>query len=446
MPSPARLAGVGVFVLGTLLLFGAGLFLIADRRMAFSDQFTIYADFGKVTGLQPGAIVRVSGARAGSVTEIVPPRDPAGKFRVTLEVAESLHQLVRADSVASIETEGLVGGAYLAIDSGTAAAPQAPPLSTIAGEDPFEVADLLQQMNATIVKVNGTIDDVRGEMEQTLLAVSETVNTTNQLIASVSTDVKRMTSAGARVTSDLADLTTDIRAGQGTVGKLFKDDELYTRLTGIATRGEQVATDAQAVVAQARLAIERVQGNDGQISGIASQLRQTIDDARTAVSGFAENMEALRHNFLLRGFFNDRGYFNLADITPAEYRAGALSRSGRRAVRVWLDSARLFDPDAEGSDELSPEGRLRLDSAIAPYLDRLGDAVLMVEGFAQGGARDQQFLTSRARAARVREYLVQRFHLDPKATGVMPLSDESQGSPAGDQWDGVALAVFLQER
>ena len=31
---------------------------------------------------------------------------------------------------------------------------------------------------------------------------------------------------------------------------------------------------------------------------------------------FAENMEALKHNFLLRGFFKDRGYFNLAEISP----------------------------------------------------------------------------------------------------------------------------------
>ena len=55
MPTPARLAGVGVFVLSGLLLFAVGLFMIGDRQMAFVKKFTIYTEFRKITGLQPGA-------------------------------------------------------------------------------------------------------------------------------------------------------------------------------------------------------------------------------------------------------------------------------------------------------------------------------------------------------------------------------------------------------
>jgi ABC-type transporter Mla subunit MlaD len=63
---------VGVFVLAGLLLFSVGLFLIGDRQMAFAKKFTVYTEFKKITGLQPGAIVRVSGAKAGSITEDSP--------------------------------------------------------------------------------------------------------------------------------------------------------------------------------------------------------------------------------------------------------------------------------------------------------------------------------------------------------------------------------------
>jgi hypothetical protein len=58
--TPARLAGVGAFVLGGLLLFTVGLFMIGDRQMAFAKTFTVYTEFKNITGLQPGAIVRVS--------------------------------------------------------------------------------------------------------------------------------------------------------------------------------------------------------------------------------------------------------------------------------------------------------------------------------------------------------------------------------------------------
>ena len=73
MASRARLAGVGVFVLGTVILFGVAVFMIGDRQMAFTRRFEIYTEFAKVTGLQNGAIVRVAGARAGEVTDIAPP-------------------------------------------------------------------------------------------------------------------------------------------------------------------------------------------------------------------------------------------------------------------------------------------------------------------------------------------------------------------------------------
>lgn len=445
MATPARLAGVGVFVLGTLLLFGTALFLIADRQMAFADKVVVYTEFAKITGLQPGAIVRVSGARAGSVTEILPPRRPAGKFRVQLEITKELHPLVRTDSVASIETEGLVGGSYLAVSSGSADAPQAEPESTISGLEPFQMADLLQQMSSTMAKVNTTIDDLSTQLEQTIQAVGTTVATTNDLVTSVSGDIRGMAQSGAKAARDMERLTADVRDGRGTVGKLFTDDELYTRISNVTANIEGVTGEARAAVAQARRALDDLQGEKGAVSGLTANLRQTMDDARTAMAGFSDNMEALRHNFLFRGFFNKRGYFNLEDVSPAEYRAGALTSDGRRAVRVWLDTSRVFEtaPEAD-TPRLTADGRARLDSAMAPYLDRVSDGVLMIEGFAQIDGADRQYLLSRARAVAVRQYLLDRFDLDPGATGVMPLGSESPGSPNEQPWDGVALAFIMK--
>ena len=142
MATSARLAGIGAFVLGGLVLFILGLFLIGDRQLAFANKFTVYTEFTKITGLQPGAIVRVSGAKAGIVTQIVPPNTPSEKFRIQLEIIEDLHQLVRTDSVATIETEGLMGGSYLGISTGTDAVPTVGANATIAGKEPFDIAAL----------------------------------------------------------------------------------------------------------------------------------------------------------------------------------------------------------------------------------------------------------------------------------------------------------------
>jgi phospholipid/cholesterol/gamma-HCH transport system substrate-binding protein len=443
--SAARLTGVGVFVIGGLLLFTVGLFMIGDRQMAFAKKFTIYTEFKKITGLQPGGIVRVSGAKAGTIKKIVPPDTPGAKFRIEIEISEELHPLLRMDSLASIETEGLVGGSYLGVGSGSNASPSAAAGATIPSKEPFDIADLMQQMGDTIQKVNVTIDEMKSDLERAVASAADTVDVANQLLTSVSGDMKAMASNGARLSADAAQISETVRKGQGTLGKLVNDDELYRKVTDVARQADEIATSARQVIEQARTTLAGFESKDGPVVGMTASIKQTMDDARKAMAGFAENMEALKHNFLVRGFFKERGYFNLAEISPAAYRKGALTRDGaRRFVRVWLKTTVLFEdaPDDPATERLTVDGKARLDSAIGNYLERLSDGVLMIEGYSQRGSGDDQFLRSREKASLVRDYLIDRFSLTPQTSGVMPLGRESTGSPAGEEWDGVALAIF----
>ena len=401
--------------------------------------------------------MRVSGARAGAIRKIVPPTTPGGKFRVELEITEDLHPLVRLDSLASIETEGLVGGNFLGVGSGTDASPTAAAGATIPSKEPFEIAELMQQMGDTIVKVNGTIqkvndtlDEMKEDVQRAVVSGADTIESAKQLLADVSGDVKTMAANGARLSADAAQITETIRKGEGSLGKLVHDDELYVRATNVAKQAEEIATGARQVVDQAKSTLAGFQSKDGPVEGMAASLKQTMDDARKAMSAFAENMEALKHNFLLRGFFKDRGFFNLAEISPGAYRQGALTRGGllKRSSQVWLKTAELFEP-APGdpaTERLTADGRARLDAAIGGYLDRSTAAVLMIEGYAQRGTKDELYLRSRVRASLVRDYLIAKFALTPQTTGAMPLGRESAGSPNGEAWDGVALAIFDETR
>ena len=76
----SRLAAVCLFVIGGVLLFAAGLFLIGDRRMLFTDSFRFHAEFKQLAALDAGAKVRVSGVDAGEVEEIRFPTGPSGRF------------------------------------------------------------------------------------------------------------------------------------------------------------------------------------------------------------------------------------------------------------------------------------------------------------------------------------------------------------------------------
>ena len=353
---------------------------------------------------------------------------------------------MRTDSLATIETEGLVGGNYLGITTGSDTAPIVAPNATIAGKEPLDLAELVERMGDTVTKVNDAVDGMRDDVQRAVVAIADTVDNANSLITGVTGEVTKIAASGALITADAAQIADGIRSGKGTIGKLVNDDELYNRVSAIAKQTEETTAYARQLVLSAKETLEGLQSKDGAVQGMTASVKQTMDDARESMAGFAENMEALRHNFLLRGFFNKRGYFDLAQISPADYRQGALTKgSDRRVVRVWLRSDALLEPEPghPEKEQLSEAGKGGVDAAIAPYLEYLASGIVMVEGYAQQGPRDEQYLRSRVRASIVRDYLVGTFHLDPQATGAMPLSADSTGSPGKVPWDGVALAVIL---
>ena len=156
----------------------------------------------------------------------------------------------------------------------------------------------------------------------------------------------------------------------------------------------------------------------------------------------AEDTEALKHNFLLRGFFNRRGYFDLDAISPAQYRSGVLENGKRKAMRIWLAAPVLFE-EGPGGEVLSAEGRSRVDSAMTTYLRHVPSNPIVVEGYAMDGTLGERYRLSRQRAGIVREYLMGRYGLMPQNTGYIALGSDVEGSPAGKKWDGVSLTLFL---
>jgi phospholipid/cholesterol/gamma-HCH transport system substrate-binding protein len=440
----ARLATVGLFVLGTLALFATGLFLIGERRMLFVPKIQLSTEFARVSGLQVGSQVRVSGMVAGDVREIAVPVRPAGRFRVTFTVREDLQPLVRTDSVASIQTEGLVGGTFLAITAGTETAPAAVSGTVIPSREPFQFADLLDQLAGTVRLVNETIVSLRVDVEVALRAIAETAAHADVIVQDVGEDVEAIAESGRHIVADTEAIIAELQAGRGTAGKLLKDDELYRQVTEIAKRTSAVVEQARLAVEDGRRAVAELRGKDGPAQGIARDLRQTLLHAREAFADLEENTEALKHNWFFRGFFRRRGYFDLDAISPVDYRKGILAGKDRQVLRIWVRADLLFEAGPTGELQLTADGRARVDAAMATFLSFPSDDPLVIEGYATQGSRADAFLLAQRRADVVRAYVIDRFKRDPERTGVVPLTGEAEGSPDGTHWDGVALALFVR--
>lgn len=440
-----RAIGVGAFVIGGLLLFSVGLFLIGDRRMFFSKTFEVRSEFARISGLQTGAKVRVAGLDAGEVKEIHVPAGPRAKFVIVMRVRDDVRPIVRADSVASIQNDGLVGNKFVQIEAGTEAAAVVPDGGTIKGAEPFDFADLLQRMSTTIDTVNETIVTVRGEVDTALASISDTAASAQELVTDVGQDVRAIATAGRKAADDVNVIVANLRDGRGTIGKLLTDDALFRQAREIADQAQKAVANVREASENAKAAIADFRGAGGPVKGITGNLTQTLGYARDAMQNLAESTEALKHNFLFRGFFNRRGYFDLSDISAQQYRGGILETAGRVPLRIWLQTSVLFARDATGKEILTEAGRARLDAAMATFVRYPRTSPLVIEGYAQEATGDQRFVTSRARASLVRDHIVARFGVDPAVVAVMPMGAEAAGSPSGDTWDGVAVALFVDK-
>jgi phospholipid/cholesterol/gamma-HCH transport system substrate-binding protein len=458
--SRARLAAVGAFVIGGLLLFAAGLFMIGDRRLLFARDFPVRAEFTEIGGLQPGAPVRVAGMAAGEVTNIAIPNRPSGRFVVQMRVSEALRPLVRSDSTASIQTDGFVGNRYVRINAGSDAAPVLADGATIEGHEPFDFNDILQHASQTVDEVGTIVGELRGNVEQVLTTIGETATNANDLITTVRPDIEAISRSSRRLAEDASRIAASIREGRGTLGRLVNDDELYRRIDGIATQADQAVKTAREAMQEARGVLEDVRRDvlspEAPMSGMAADLRAALASTRETMSNLADTTAALKRSVLVRGFFEERGYYDLNELTAADYRSGALAGDHREPIRVWLDAGNLFEqPPGKARPEggraaaqvLSAEGRVRLDRAMAEILRYPRNSPLIVEGFASGGTRDERFLRASARAHQVLAYVTSRFGLAPSRVAAIPMVDfePSSGDDEAGK-DAVALTVWVDRR
>jgi phospholipid/cholesterol/gamma-HCH transport system substrate-binding protein len=464
---------VGIFVGGCLVLFGVGLFLIGNSNQLFTNSFKVYADFAKITGIQNGGKVRVAGMDAGTVTRIDVPSRPGAKFRIHFRIIEKLHSIVRQDSVATIQTDGLLGNKYLQVDAGSTDSQLAQNDSMIQSKEPFDWGDLMVEIDGVVKQVNGIMAGVKDQIVSTLSQIEGTAKSANLLIKDTTPYVKGILASADRIGANLREIIDGIQEGQGTVGALFKDRELYASVkrsvgktetvvenirdasasakkiantveeSDIVPEVQRTVKNLQQITQQVKDAVDNFQSASGE-GGVAENLQRTLADAHEAMSDLSDDTEALKHNFLFRGFFNKRGFFDLGALTTPEYNSPAFAKHFKR-YRVWLESVDLFKKDAKGVDVLSVEGKAKLDETMTAVLNFPRNGPLMIEGFAGEGTSSQRYLAGRQRAVRVQAYLIGRFHLRPAYVGVISMGAErsDKGSLGGFK-EGVGVVSFYK--
>jgi phospholipid/cholesterol/gamma-HCH transport system substrate-binding protein len=356
-------ARLGAFIIATLAILAAGIFIIGSKQYLFTSTYRLKAQFATVVGLDPGAEVRIGGVRSGSVRDIELPNKPTDKIIVLMDLQRSTHDIVKQDSVAAIETAGLLGNEYVSISFGSAQALNVKDGDTISALPPLVIADLMK-------KADGILDTSQEALDNVTAA-----------------------------TANLSSISGKINQGQGTIGALVNDKKIYTQLD-------------QTTVG----------------------LRDTVDHAQAGVASFQENMEAMKQNVLLRGYFKKRGYENSSDLVKNEI--PQLPQAAPLKTFTF-ESKQLFDK----VDTARPKNQKSLRTAGQFLADtEFGVAVVVVSTGATGDTQ-KDLVLAQARAMVVRDYLVGNFSFDDAQLKTLGLGKgRSQDPDSG--WGTVEIIIY----
>ena len=359
----SRVARLGAFIVMTLAILATGVFIIGSKEYLFSSTYQLKAQFDNVAGLDAGADVRVGGVHSGTVHSISLPHKTGEKVTVLMDLDKSTLEIIKQDSVASIETEGILGSQFVAISFGSDGQAQVKSGETIQSEPPLQMSDLLKKTNVII--------------DSSQLAVQNTV----------------------QATAHLNDVSAKIDSGQGTVGALVNDKHLYSNL-------EQTTTT----------------------------LHDTMLQAQTGVTDFQENMEALKHNFFLSGYFKKRGYEDSADLAANKI-AGLPQGTPLKAFTYT--AKQLFD--SRDSAKLKDQKSLK-DAGDFLAQNPFGVAVVVVSKGMEGDTQKDLVLTE-ARAMVVREYLVENFGFDDSQLMTLGMGKQA-GANLDADWGSIQILIF----
>jgi phospholipid/cholesterol/gamma-HCH transport system substrate-binding protein len=449
---PRRYLAVGIFIIAGITLFALGIFLVGSRHEAFSRHVLLYTEFADLDGIAKGSKVQVAGMDAGQVTRIDVPNSPNGHFRVQMKVDEQLHGLVRSDSIVTVDTEGVVGNTFLTIHSGSPSAAIAEADLMLQSKPPISMSDLLTHGLGIMNDADATIKQVGGKLNVALDGVNGAVGNANDLLvglkegrgpAGMLLRNEKMAGQIRKTMSNVQSTTSNLNQASGRVNSLVADvqqRQFPQKLDDTMTQIHSASNRADAAIQQVQQSLTQALGPDANGVTAGQNIGEALTNVNAATGNMAEDTEALKHNFFFRGFFNHRGFYTLASLSPQEYRRSKVFGS-TQSPRAWLQADTLFQHGPHGTEELSEDGKHTIDAAVTSFGDSVFTHPIVIEGYSNAVTPADALSLSYARAQLVRNYLEARYPFTAKNVGLMPLSATPPPGLVHDHWCGVCILV-----
>ena len=309
---------LGLFVIAGFAFFMLMLYWVGKDTNMFSSNIILKARFQNVNGLMPGNNVRSSGIQVGTVRTITFINDST--IEIEMAIDEEFKKFISKNALVNIGSEGLMGNKIVNIIPGKGEAPEVVDGDLLASKknpDTDEMLKILYETNNMVaqiaVSVKSTVDQVNNST--TIWSLLNDAAVSSNIKTSL-VNIKEATEDLSVFMEEMELIAHKIESGNGPAGTIINDTTISSDLITATKEIRIMASDANKMIQNFSSTLKEVtdQINYGEgtaqavlsDTAMVNKLNRTLDNIEQGTKAFNENMEALKHSALLKGYFRKK--------------------------------------------------------------------------------------------------------------------------------------------
>ncbi len=294
-----RAIAVGVFIIVGILFLVGGVLSVGNLHSTFQKKMTISTVFSDVNGLQQGNNIWFSGVKIGTVKKLE--LIGGDRVRVTMNINTESQQFIRRDAKVKLSTDGLIGSKIIVIYGGTSGAGsirEGDHLKTENALSTEEMMATLQKNNVNILMLTEKLANGEGTLGR-LLTNDDIYNN----LASTSAALQAATTNAQLFISSLNTYAANLNKKGTLANDLVTDTTVFNSLQASMTQLQQMANNADEAVKN----LKEAANNPNSPMGIlmrdekaGAEIKRTITNLEAGSITLNKDLEAIQQNFLFK--------------------------------------------------------------------------------------------------------------------------------------------------
>lgn len=281
---------VGIFFTIAVLL-ALGLSLQAGKGLFGGKNYDIVANFQQSFGIDPGTKVALRGVPIGQIHSM---DWDAGRYRVRVVLRIDQRYEIPRNAVAKIQISSLLGGNFINISIPEGVGPAEMAYlrmgDEILTEETPSLDEVLQVFNDLSADGQNLIRNLDANQERTMAKINTILDENQAYFNETSQSFARLGPELETLAERLNLMTESVQQGEGTLGLLFSDRELYDQLREFSDKANQVADQ----IASGEGDIGRLIFDDALTTEAREIMAELQRAAREIEAAIGENREGLR--------------------------------------------------------------------------------------------------------------------------------------------------------